>query len=354
MEVRSSVTETFMCVGGGSALECWREVRARIARANAPSPYDPNPVPLLVRLLTGDDALLDFGAMPQPSEAREAPVALVASSIRESSELARVSRPLTCLVSKDVGRHLVAGAKASVLGGTFPAGSFVAYSPGVVIPNPELLLLLLGRTLGFGRLLMVAAELCGFYFIGNNGVLGASPPLTSAAGLAGYASALTLWRAEEGQRIPRGSGHAMAAIPYVCEGAASPAEAACAYLLGLPRELGGYGLPVPRLNQKVEVAGRDFICDLAWPEADVFLEYQGTAHAGSSRTEADIAKGNALRAAGHSLFEATRRDLMTVGGMDRLAALLANSMGVAFEPWTTESRRAQTTLRKEILSGFGG
>lgn len=353
MDSRIPTTEPLVCIGGHSALECWREVRSRISTANAPSPYDPNPIPLLVRLLTGDDANLDLAAMPRPSGTRAAPTSLVASSIRETNELARLSRPLTCLVGRDVDRHLVTGAKASVLGGTFPLGSFVAYGPRTIAPSPELLLLLLGRTLSFGRLLMVAAEFCGFYFIDADGALGASPPLTSPTRIAEYSSALTRQRAEGGQRIPRGSGQTMAVVPHVCTRAASPAEAACAYLLGLSRELGGYGLPMPSLNQKVEAVGRDFICDLAWPKSDVFLEYQGRAHAGSSRTEADIAKGNALRAAGHMLFEAGRRDLMTVGGMDRLARLLADSMGCALEPWTAESRRAQTTLRREIFSVFG-
>lgn len=67
-----------------------------------------------------------------------------------------------------------------------------------------------------------------------------------------------------------------------------------------------------------------------------------------------MAKGNALRAAGCALFEASKRDLMSLSGMDRLAGMIAGALGRELEPWTSENRKAQIKLRDELFSAFGG
>ena len=202
---------------------------------------------------------------------------------------------------------------------------------------------------------MVASELCGFYSLGvSGGAMVAAPPVTTPARLAAYAEELVEYRQATARRIPRGSGRALAVIPRVCARAASPAEAACAYLLGLPREQGGYGLPAPLLNQDVEAMGERYVCDLVWGGGACLLEYQGAIHGSASRSAADMAKGNALRAAGCALFEASKRDLMSLSGMDRLAGMIAGALGRELEPWTSENRKAQIKLRDELFSAFGG
>lgn len=344
-----------LCVGGPSALECWREVRARIARANAPSPYDPRPVPLLVRLLTEEEPWLDLAALPRISDVTAAPPSVAAADVKSIALPAGISRPVTCLVQRDAGRHRIKGAKPAVLGGGFPSGSFVAFGDGIMGPSPELLFLLLGRSMTLGRLLMVASELCGFYALGvSGGAMVAAPPVATPDGLAAYSEGLLAYRQAVAQRMPRGSGQALALIPHVCARGASPAEAACAYLLGLPRELGGYGLPAPLLNRAVDAMGERYLCDLVWGDGSCLLEYQGSVHTTAPRSVADMAKGNALRAAGHTLFEASRRDLMSLSGMDRLAGMVAGALGCELEPWTDETRRAQVKLRGELFSAFGG
>ena len=62
-----------ICVGSTPALSCWREARIRVAESNASSPYDPNPRPLLVRMLFEGTDDLDLSALPVKTDITRLP-----------------------------------------------------------------------------------------------------------------------------------------------------------------------------------------------------------------------------------------------------------------------------------------
>lgn len=342
------------CLGGLTALEYWRQIRFRVAAANAPSEYDVREVPLLVRLLFGDASELDYSAMPKGAPITSVPRTLSSALAAEAvSACAGLALPLSCYVSSGEGRRYYAGIRTVTLGGGFPPGSFVSDPRGFIAPAPELLALLLARDLTPGRYLMVASELCGFYSLGAAGTQAfASPQLTAGEMVTSCSRDLMASRQDAAQRMPRGTRHALRLLPHAVERAASPAEAALALLLSLPSEMGGFGLPAPALNQAIVVGGSEYVCDLSWNNGSCLLEYQGATHKQRWRRVADRRKGNWLRADGRVLLEAGREELMSLEGMNQLAEALARALGVSLPPATRELLQRRIDLRAEVLECF--
>lgn len=302
-------------------------------------------------LFEGTDDL-DLSALPAASDASALPGALHAGDARELQRLLPgARRPLCCYVSEDAGRGCMAAAKALTLHGPFPKGSFFDDARGFMVPAPELLALLLGREMPPGRLLMIAAELAGFYVPMESGLI-AAPPLMTTDSIAEYLESLRSYRRAAGCRMPRGFASAASLCSLPLGRAASPAEAALAYLLCLPRKMGGYGLPRPELNRRIVVDGAPYVCDLSWNGGSCLLEYQGGIHGQEARSATDMRKGNVLRGSGRTLLEAGSRDLMSITGMDRLAGLLANALGCSLATWSPEERAIQVELRAEVLSAL--
>ena len=70
------------------------------------------------------------------------------------------------------------------------------------------------------------------------------------------------------------------------------------------------GLPEPRTNQHVRIDGHEFYLDLAWPEARVGIEYNGSVHsAGHSHYKNERYRSSLLRRHGWELYEITVDDL---------------------------------------------
>ena len=71
------------------------------------------------------------------------------------------------------------------------------------------------------------------------------------------------------------------------------------------------GLPEPRLNHDVVVAGRWIACvDLAYPEARVAIEYESDLHRSDPRTfRKDLTRGEHLKDADWWLVRATADDV---------------------------------------------
>ncbi|RLY95121.1 hypothetical protein EAE32_02120 [Kocuria tytonicola] len=89
-----------------------------------------------------------------------------------------------------------------------------------------------------------------------------------------------------------------------------------------------HGLPEPALNHAVDVAGRTFILDLAWPGARVALEYNGAVHAqeiGQYRDE--MYRLSLLRDAGWDVTVLTWDDLRNPARRETWLARLRRTLG---------------------------
>ncbi|MDO4442558.1 MAG: hypothetical protein Q4B69_01615 [Slackia sp.] len=177
-------------------------------------------------------------------------------------------------------------------------------------------------------------------------------PLTDAAKMSAFISKAA---------CERGVKNARRVARYLVEGCASPMEAVLAALLHVPRSRGGYGLPKPLANYRIDMrrgdskaaGGSYYVCDLYWPDARLCVEYDSDMfHTGSERIASDSSRRNALAFRGISVVSVTRRQIMSREEMDRVAHLLAKKLGVRFSSPLYDFGERQRALRAELLS-FG-
>lgn len=117
-------------------------------------------------------------------------------------------------------------------------------------------------------LVVAGMELCGRYAVSREGAISSRCPLTSASRLRRFVGQA------EGMR---GVKKARRALRFVMDDSASPMETSLALLLSMPRSLGGYGLPRPVMNLRIDAVAFDkcmvghcaesrfFRGDLCWP-----------------------------------------------------------------------------------------
>ena len=129
-------------------------------------------------------------------------------------------------------------------------------------------------------------------------------------------------------------------------------ETALSALLSMPKAKGGYGLPLPQLNAAVDVPkgdwrvayGRQFRCDLLWPEANLCVEYDSDMyHTGSQKIAHDARRRNALVSLGFTVITATKKQVMSIPGLDQLAFQVAKGIGMRLR-LERVNRKAQRAL----------
>lgn len=149
--------------------------------------------------------------------------------------------PLHVLVSNAKARRKSVTQICHAWAAPLPAGSLVKLDKKVYCCTPEFLLLQLAPVLPLSLLIELAHEFCGGYSTRHWGCVPYKrcSPLCSLESLRFYAL-----RAEG----TKGATKLRRALKYVVGRSASPMETVVAMLLSLPKKLGGYGLPYPKLN----------------------------------------------------------------------------------------------------------
>lgn len=232
-----------------------------------------------------------------------------------------------------------------------PRGSFVRMEDGVFLGAPALVFVQLAERLSLARAIELGFELCGTYRLDSRQMCGFSPgaPLLSACALR---------RRVQSLKGVRGSEKALRALAYVRDNSASPMESRLAMLLCLPRRLGGYGLPQPQMNYRIDVGARShkaaskdyYVCDLFWPDAKIAVEYDSDLfHTGSERIANDASRRNALLAQGVTVVTLTKRQVLNKQELDRAASLLAKALGKRQRAGRRDWTNQQLSLRAELL-----
>lgn len=158
------------------------------------------------------------------------------------------------------------------------------------------------------------------------------------------------------EKSPRAHGrkNALRALRYVLPNSASPAETRLAMLLSLPCNLGGFGLPRPTLNYRLNltpsermIAGRGFVkCDLYWESGKLGIEYDSDMeHTGSARIASDAARRGALAFANTTVITVTRMQYNNLPQMTAIAKELAKLLGTQFRPRCRDYGAKQRALR---------
>lgn len=254
----------------------------------------------------------------------------VAELLGTGGALQGLSRPLHLLVGTRGACGLLPSRTAHLWSTPVPRGSFAQVAPGVLAPSPELCFIQAARTLTRVELVRLACELCGYYALAPHPgeEFAACPPATSVAYLQSFAQAARAVGM-------RGATDALWALNYALDGSASPMETVCIMLLCLPYRLGGYGLPLPVLNQALslpvnrkQLTARDnHRCDLYWPAFGVVLEYEGKkGHTAIASVDRDSRRDNALAGNRALVIKVTQQQLYDVDAFDLVARQLMGIM----------------------------
>ena len=123
--------------------------------------------------------------------------------------------------------------------------------------------------------------------------------------------------------------------------------------LCLPFRYGGYGIPLPRMNEIIDLdadeqkaVGKAFLKgDAVWPQARLVLEYDGYYHADKAQMEADAIRRATLRHAGWTVLEVTNQQLVSITAFDQIAQLVAKQVGRRLR----SSQLGATPARRELV-----
>lgn len=203
---------------------------------------------------------------------------------------------------------------------------------------PEYLFLQMAETMNFLDLLLLGFELCGTYFSGqgidafaNTSI--ASPrhkPFTRANKIARFLDS-------DVASQTKGIAQATQASKFLLDNSDSPRESALALMLTLPRRLGGYALPRPLLNQRINIPRSSsqlirndhFRCDLLWPKEGLAIEYDSDLHhVGAQKIAKDASRRDALALLGIQAITVTNKQFASMNEMDKVAHAVAKTLGI--------------------------
>lgn len=261
-----------------------------------------------------------------------------------------------------------------------PSKSFHLAGEAVFVSSPELTFVQMASVLSLFELIQLGYELCGMYALAEDTFYEADDatlfqgfryrnPVTSASKLAAFA---------ERARGLRGVVPARRAAQYVLDNSASPRETALAMALTLPNALGGYGLPDPILNCRldygvksvlfqgpctlsmvadhygVDVSGsqsNEFrICDLYWKDAKLDVEYDSDGHhLTPCKISKDASRRNELESRGVMVITVTSRQLSSWEETEKVARQIARRLGVHIRKKSCGLTDARRELRALLL-----
>jgi hypothetical protein len=155
---------------------------------------------------------------------------------------------------------------------------------------------------------------------------------------------------------------ALIAARFVIDGSRSPCESRLYIVLCLPTRLGGYGLPRPLLNYRIdlpkhlwEVAGTDrYYVDFYYP-GEMYagitqaVEFDGGYHWQGNQRMRDNVRQILLEEMGIQVIRIDKLQLQSMEIMDLQARRLADALGVCLHEPTTSVLRAREKLFKQAL-----
>lgn len=256
--------------------------------------------------------------------------------------------PLDVVVASPAARTQAEGLSCHVWS-ALPDGCAVDAGENFFVSTPEFVFLQMATALAPVQLIALGYELCGTYCLG-----GESPASNRKAPLASVASLSRFLGKAPGAR---GAKRARWALRYVKDGSASPMETALTLMLCLPHRMGGYAVPWPQLNYRVDPPAKvqcltdksHYRCDLCWPEAKLAVEYDSKLHhADAAKQELDARRRNALLVLGYTVMTVSRGQLMDSGAFNRIARQVAKLLGKRLRYRDPDFTRAHISLRTEI------
>lgn len=221
---------------------------------------------------------------------------------------------------------------------------------------PEYLFLQMAESMSFIDLLMLGFELCGTYF-GNQATDAFNDSAVPSPRHKPFTKANKIKRLLDSDVASqtKGTNQAKQAAKFLLDNSYSPRESALALMLTLPRRLGGYALPRPLLNQRINIPRNNpqlthndyFRCDLFWPKENLAIEYDSDLHhTGARKIAKDASRRDALALLGIQVITVTNKQFASMKEMDKVAHTVAKILGVRQR---NEKRYSYQTRKIQLL-----
>ena len=299
-------------------------------------------------------------AKEQPQRARKAPVSVPEASVLLKGNVFGLSPPLDVTVSSTASRRASSLFRTHVFLEPMPNRCLVNIGEGFLVASPELCFFQMADVLPLVKLIELGYEFCGTYALPSGG---ASNQARKQDGRISYnqeslTSVKRLSAFVDQMSGRRGVKRAVQALQFIVNGSGSPMETILSILLVLPYRLGGYGLPLPEMNRRldpstaaVKVPGKRFYkCDLLWGEHAVAAEYDSKQYHSDDSTIADdsIKRGD-LDLSGIYVVTVTDRQVYQTEELDKVARRLASRMGKRIQIKYPEFEAKRSELRELLL-----
>lgn len=255
------------------------------------------------------------------------------------------------LVPSERARHNVKGLSFHTWTGTVSANMLIPLTKDLYIVSPEFLFLMLARTFEMPLLAEIGMELCGCYEVSPYWEPGRLRP----APLTCTESIETFLRLQEGSY---GVKKARKALTHIADNSWSPMETKTYLLLCLSRCHGGYGIPKPLLNYRLDldfldrpIDGRDrFYLDAFWESAGFAVEYDGKdSHFNRIDIIRDKRRLSTLALLSIDTIMLTSADVFNASAMDSVAERICKRLGVMKAAPNSRMLRKRIKLRNVLL-----
>lgn len=245
-----------------------------------------------------------------------------------------------------------------------PRMQFVELAGNIFVVSPEICFLQMSHQADKVRLIRAGYELCSTYYYQRQqanceNVIGEAKSTPAIKRRDPITSKSRLARTINQASGAKGVKQARSALNYVLDNSASPRETALSMILTLPYYLGGYALPLPELNKRIELSkeakenlNRSFlVCDFAWNRDKVLVEYDSDSfHTGADRIASDSKRRNELVAQGYSVVTITTKQLNGVDETHRQAILLSRKLKKRVRPSQSDFYFRRMNLRRLVMT----
>ena len=255
-----------------------------------------------------------------------------------------LSYPINIMVGNKNAKRKSRILRTRVNASTVPDGCFTSIGDGLAVSTPAFCFFQMAGELPLVKLIELGFEICGTYSLPvmsdygkefrhdhenpdeNPHTLYGLPQLTDTKALKAFIARM---------KGMNGYKKACRALRYIANGSASPMETRLFMLLTLPHEQGGYELPAPVLNRRIDLSNSTdwrlrksgYRCDLFWPDASLAIEYDSdTYHTGADRIARDSKRRFDLLMLGITVITITSRQLRNAVEFDGLARLIAGKL----------------------------
>ena len=290
------------------------------------------------------------------------PLSLPSFAITHEVAPSGLSHPINLMVGNKNAQWKSKTTKARVHTGPAPDGCFISIGDELLVSAPPFCFLQMAGELPLIKLIELGFELCGSYSLPIKNEYSPGVEMKAVDEIVYNHPQLTRIKALKSFTAHMGgvNGYkkAQRALRYIADGSGSPMETILFMLLTLPYKLGGYGLPMPELNRRIDMPSTAkpkrnkpyYVCDFYWPEGGLAIEYDSDFyHTGADRIARDSKKRFDLATRGITVITVTSRQIRNAVEFENLVTLIAGKLKKRLRHRDSQFQKARRELRNQLL-----